>query len=376
MDENTTPDGSGGPRVTRDQVKDLGRLRRSVTDRHIAGVAGGLARHLDIDPLIVRVVLVLSIFLGGSGLIVYVAVWVLVPEEYTDDRPLGVDERTRTVLLLVAGAVAVLAAVGDQAGAFWFPWPIVVVVLLVLWFVNRNSSTSALAPARSPAFAPYGGEMSPPTGPLDYARPRGPDDRRRRGPLLFGPTMALISLAVLGVLTILDIAGVPIAPSAYPALALGITAVMLIIGAFWGRPNGLILLGLVLTLATAGTFAFTHWPERDVVHTPTSASSVQELYEMRAGDLTLDLSEVGDPADLDARVLRVDGFTGRITVILPEDVTVDIDANVAIGSIEAPGRTADGIDNAVSTVRSAGSGAPRLDLDVELAVGEIVISEK
>ena len=38
------------PRVTRDEIRDLGRLRRSRHDRKIAGVAGGLARHLDIDP--------------------------------------------------------------------------------------------------------------------------------------------------------------------------------------------------------------------------------------------------------------------------------------------------------------------------------------
>ena len=50
-----------GPRVTRDEIKDLVRLRRSVPDRHVAGVAGGLARHLDVDPIIVRVALVVSI---------------------------------------------------------------------------------------------------------------------------------------------------------------------------------------------------------------------------------------------------------------------------------------------------------------------------
>ena len=58
-----------GPRVTRDEMKDLGRLRRSVTDRHIAGVAGGIARHLDVDAIIVRVALVVGVFFGGAGLL-------------------------------------------------------------------------------------------------------------------------------------------------------------------------------------------------------------------------------------------------------------------------------------------------------------------
>ena len=43
--------------------------------------AGGLARHLDIDPIIVRVALVVLVFFGGSGLLLYGAMWLLVPEE-------------------------------------------------------------------------------------------------------------------------------------------------------------------------------------------------------------------------------------------------------------------------------------------------------
>ncbi|HET9423669.1 MAG TPA: PspC domain-containing protein, partial [Nocardioides sp.] len=68
-----------GPRVTRDEVRDLGRLRRSRHDRKIAGVAGGLARHLDVDPIILRVALVVLIFFGGAGLLIYGAGWLLVP---------------------------------------------------------------------------------------------------------------------------------------------------------------------------------------------------------------------------------------------------------------------------------------------------------
>ena len=66
-----------------DEIRDLGRLRRSVDDSKVAGVAGGLARHLDIDPVILRVAFVVLTFFGGAGLIVYGACWLLVPE---DDR--------------------------------------------------------------------------------------------------------------------------------------------------------------------------------------------------------------------------------------------------------------------------------------------------
>ena len=199
-----------GPRVTPEQMRDLGRLRRSVHDRHIAGVAGGLARHLDIDPIIVRVALVVLVFFGGSGLLLYAAGWLLVPEEGTDDQPLGLDERSRRVALLGAGVLAALAAVGDWAGAFWFPWPVVIVALLVLWFLNRNQQRAAGPPATgygSPAYtdpAYTGPTYTGPTyDPAAYVRPRNP---RKRGPVLFWATLALIALGI-GTLGVIDGAG-------------------------------------------------------------------------------------------------------------------------------------------------------------------------
>ena len=99
---SAVPD-NGGPRVTHDEMRDLGRLRRSAHDRKVAGVAGGLARHLDIDPLILRVAFVVLVFFGGAGLILYGACWLLVPDEETGEAAVTLDERSRTAALLVGG---------------------------------------------------------------------------------------------------------------------------------------------------------------------------------------------------------------------------------------------------------------------------------
>jgi phage shock protein PspC (stress-responsive transcriptional regulator) len=56
-------------------------MRRSVGQRMIAGVAGGLAEYFDIDPTIVRIGLVALSFLGGLAIPLYLAAWLLVPEE-------------------------------------------------------------------------------------------------------------------------------------------------------------------------------------------------------------------------------------------------------------------------------------------------------
>lgn len=50
----------------------------------LAGVASGIARYLGIDVLLVRIVLVVLCFAGGIGVPLYLASWLLVPEEGTD----------------------------------------------------------------------------------------------------------------------------------------------------------------------------------------------------------------------------------------------------------------------------------------------------
>lgn len=55
------------------------RLVRTSNDRMIAGVAGGLARYFNIDPVIVRLVFVLAIFAGGVSPLVYLVLWMVMP---------------------------------------------------------------------------------------------------------------------------------------------------------------------------------------------------------------------------------------------------------------------------------------------------------
>jgi phage shock protein C len=57
------------------------RLYRSRTDRMIWGVCGGLAEYFGIDPVIVRLIFVLLIFAGGSGIIAYIILALVVPLE-------------------------------------------------------------------------------------------------------------------------------------------------------------------------------------------------------------------------------------------------------------------------------------------------------
>jgi phage shock protein C len=59
------------------------RLYRSRSDRMIEGVCGGLAKYFDIDPTIVRIIAVLSVFVGGLGILAYIIMAIIVPLEGT-----------------------------------------------------------------------------------------------------------------------------------------------------------------------------------------------------------------------------------------------------------------------------------------------------
>ena len=57
-----------------------GQLRRS-NDRIIAGVCGGIAEYFNVDPVIVRLLFVLSVIFAGFPIIVYPILWLVMPEQ-------------------------------------------------------------------------------------------------------------------------------------------------------------------------------------------------------------------------------------------------------------------------------------------------------
>ncbi len=64
------------------------RLHRSKSERMIGGVAGGLAEYFDTDPSLVRLVFALLFVFGGSGVLLYLILWVILPvEDRTYDSP-------------------------------------------------------------------------------------------------------------------------------------------------------------------------------------------------------------------------------------------------------------------------------------------------
>lgn len=56
------------------------KLYRSSRDRMLGGIAGGLAEYFEIDSTLVRILFVITLFIGGTGVIAYLLLWIVVPE--------------------------------------------------------------------------------------------------------------------------------------------------------------------------------------------------------------------------------------------------------------------------------------------------------
>lgn len=109
--------------VSQDPGTQPRRLYRSVVDRRIAGLCGGIAEYFGIDSLLVRILFFLSI-LSGFGIAVYIVGWIIVP-----DNPAGhsaVPRAPSTSGRYVWGAFLIMLGLiflADENGLDWFvPW--------------------------------------------------------------------------------------------------------------------------------------------------------------------------------------------------------------------------------------------------------------
>ena len=93
------------------------RLTRSTDDKVVAGLCGGLGRHFGVDPVIFRIGFVVMALAGGSGVLLYLVGWLLVPEDGSDasvvDRARqGHGSQVVGAILLAMGAIVLLGAFG------------------------------------------------------------------------------------------------------------------------------------------------------------------------------------------------------------------------------------------------------------------------
>lgn len=388
-----------GRDFNRDGLRTLADMRRSSDDRIVAGVCAGVARHLNVDPIVVRIAVVALTFIGLSGLILYLAAWFLIP---ADDDPKSVaadwfnldrnEEQVRTVGLFVALVLAVAAVVGDNGwGLWWLGWWVIPAAFLFWLFVVRPRRRRQEWPAAGvPVMPPYPPPANPPAAPgtteapsaehavaeftawktqqvLDRKRRRW--ERRRESRILRRLTLSVVLIGE-AIAVIVDRAVAHLPWTAYVAVALAIVAIGCLVGTMWGGANGLIAIGLILTLVlTIGSLA-QGGPIGEQNRTPQTLAEVDSVYKHGIGNFELDLSDVARPTGLAGRTIRVTTGIGRTAVTVPNDVPVKLDASVQSGEINVFGRQRRGQGNTVTFTDGKGKA---LHLIVSQRFGEIEV---
>ncbi|WP_245786099.1 PspC domain-containing protein [Lentzea albida] len=356
--------------------------------RKLGGVATGIALRYQIDPVIVRIAFVALALSGGVGLPMYLAGWLLLPEEGDQASPLesllnrghSSTSQGQTVLLGVLMFPA-LAFTFGSGGFQVFVTIAASVACIYLLQKNRGHLQPATTLADPPPTPPVPGAPAwDPLGAAPFAwdlpeptpKPQPPAPRPRK-PRVSGVTLGVALLVGAAA----AIAGTWIPWFTAPhvvGLVIAVLAAGLLVGAFTGGGRGLIWLLVPLSVVGFGlTSVKFEGPANvgDLNFTPRSVGEVESRYELGVGSLVLDLRELPDSG---AVKTQVESNLGEVLVHVPAnaDVTFRCEAD-SIGELDCLGKRADGTGVQVdgTDLGADGEGGLKIDLDVLTSVGEV-----
>jgi phage shock protein PspC (stress-responsive transcriptional regulator) len=374
-------------------------LRRRADDRMIAGVAGGIGDYTGLDPVIFRIGFIALALAGGAGIALYLLAWLLIPK--------APDERSHAEHALVrlgglpawAGVAFIAVAMAMIFGSvgFWDARFIWALGLMAVGFVLLRDETQA--------------ERSPPPPDSDPAE-RGPVPDSRGGPesaaaldegtgAITAPTTAgaevraapvaatttvaarrprersslgwftlaamLIAIGVAAVLENWEVLELDVGQ--FFALALTVVGAGLLVGAWWGRARLMMVLGVLLVPVVLAA-SLINMPLRgtvgDTFLMPRTVSDLKDRYEVLAGSVTLDLTELR--LDEDVRV-RADVALGDLNVIVPRGVRVLVSGTAQAGRLRFFGHQEEGVDLQRTEVAGDPDAERTITLDINAGIG-------
>ena len=354
------------------QSASIKELHRSRDERILAGVAGGLGRYFDISPAFFRIGFAILTLVGGAGILLYVAAWLVIPDEGESDSIVSEAlrrHRDRPWLLAGVGLVAIaLVSLFAQAD-FWpnsgFAWTLLLLGGLAIMFAQRRANGGTPPDdSKAPDYLP----------PDDTATPAATPAARPRQPSLLLPGLGVL-LAAAGSLALLEAVGVDVQWDV--ALAVGAigTGVAVVAGvALRRRTGGLVVVGLMLAalaIAVSAVDVRLEGPIGTRVYSPVKTSDLKRDYDISIGDLKLDLSNAALAAgdtEVDANV-----GVGELRVIVPEDVGLDVDASASAGKVTVFGRNESGVDADLSESIPTRGSDRTLRIDAHVGLGDVIV---
>ena len=364
-------------------------LTRPRQGRVVKGVAAGLGRATGTDPVLWRVLLVVLIFFGGLGLVLYLVGWVLMPEdgaEPSSARRLLAGGGATVTGVLVLGVLLLLAArragrrppAGARRAAASGCW-------CSCCCGSGPSAPASPGPRRCcsprrrsrerPAQRPRGAR-SPGRARRRPADPPAAPRRRAAGSACSPSARCVLVLGLLGLAASL---GAHVTATGTLAAALLVTGAGLLLGAWWGRSRWLVALAVVLALLLAGASTTQDRYGTDVGDR-TWVVQGSESHRLAAGEPVLDLRELSTDGSGTAAPVVVSARLGlgSLTVLVPQDLRVEVTSEVALGAVtvnDEPAGTTDRQEGSGlrRTDVLGAAGAPQVRLEIRAGVAEVEV---
>ncbi|WP_424807812.1 PspC domain-containing protein [Rhodococcus sp. 27YEA15] len=449
-----------------EQIQDLWRTRpvRLPAQGHVAGVCAGIGHRYGVDPVLIRVAFVVSTIFGGSGILFYLAGWLVLtksgdgasPAQSLMGRGHSSQSSTKTIVLVVALAIAAttIGPVGAGLGGSGLIGAIVMIG--GLWLLYQRTPVPPTLPHNTPQYV--GGASYPGTGftpgpftpgyfspnqppaytpyttlPDSYVpdpnRPQAPNPQSSPAVDLskhrnesttteaFGePTISPPSWDPLGVApfawdlpdlktanapapqpvptrkrrsrwtpTILGVAIIAASitgavgaatgvdwftPGRVAAVGLAVIALGLLLGAFFRKGYGLLVVTAPLTtfvLIASAVHPLSFDASGEQIWTPATVSAIQPSYSGGFGSFTLDLTGV---TFTENKTIDVAASFGEFTVLVPPTVNVRNECTVMMGDGSGC------LDTGVHRGSQAGPDAPTLTVNARATFASLQVRQK
>jgi phage shock protein PspC (stress-responsive transcriptional regulator) len=345
-------------------------LRRATYNKEWLGVAEGLSRYLGVSVGVVRLAFVLTTFLGGIGIVVYLLAAVLIPKDgeanALGDRLTG--GRSEVLLVLIGALALTVVGIlngGDSDLAFA---GVLMIGGLALWAHSTGRLTASTFARPPDGPDTLGGAPTSMYAPWTAAPPLPTPVKPRKSPQL-----ALITLAVATLVMIV------LAPWSSPWRVVSIGFAILAIGFLVGwilrkRVWFLLLPLLALTpvLPAAAFYSHSGVPLNagtgELNLTTADLKGATTSRRLSAGHITFDLSTLAE-----SRSLTVAVGAGQIDIIVPQSARVVVRARTGAGNIEVFGTETGGIGVEVDRTIDVNETALTIVIDAKVGMGRVAV---